>query len=323
MPFEIDEGERPRAAARPLDGGGGRGARAGPGGAPAAGRRRVRARRRRHRGARPHRRLAPARDSRRRLRAAGAGVAWLPGRPGPAGLHRPHPGRRADAARVRRRAAVRWSPAPCMASAARPCWRKESALDALGFVGVVTLGFGRGGGQPQAPAAAFRRAPRVRDGPDRRADRLADRLPDRGDRRLHRRAAAAAVRRRDLRRRPGHRVRAARARRAADRDHRRRPFGQRLRRRDRRDEAERRGRCPARHGHGPGRGAGAAAHPRARHRAAGAHGGRRRHGPRGRCAAVLVPRRHPVQPVRRARAGRDRAVRRSGSASSRRRCSRC
>ena len=38
----------------------------------------------------------------------------------------------------------------------------------------------------------------------RRADRLADRVPDRRDRRLHRCAAAAEVRRRDLRRRPRH-----------------------------------------------------------------------------------------------------------------------
>ena len=122
--------------------------------------------------------------------------------------------------------------------------------------------------EPAAPAVPVDRAARLRDGPHGRADRFADRLPDRRHRRLHRCPAAAQVRRRDLRRGSRDGLRAARARRAADGDHRGRPLGQRFRRGDRRHEAERGGRCAACDRHGPHRGAGAAAHPRARHRAA-------------------------------------------------------
>ena len=59
--------------------------------------------------------------------------------------------------------------------------------------------------------------------------------------------AAARPRRRHLCRRPGHHRRAARAGRAADGDHRRRPLRQRLRRGDRLDEAQPGGRCADRH----------------------------------------------------------------------------
>ena len=122
------------------------------------------------------------------------------------------------------------------------------------------------------------RAPRLRDRLPGRAGRRHDRVPDHRDFRLHRRAAVAAVRRRDLHRRHrGHR-RAARARRAADGDHGRRPHRQRLRGRARRDETERRGRCARVDGRQPVRGAGAAAHPGAGDRAAAAHRRRRLHG---------------------------------------------
>ncbi len=115
---------------------------------------------------------------------------------------------------------------------------KEAALDFLGFIGVVTASLGRIFGSLRRLRLAVHRAARLRNRPDRRADRRADRFPDQRDRRLHRRPAAAEIRRRDFRRRSRDGRRTARAGCAPDRDHRCGPIGQRIRRRDRRDEAE-------------------------------------------------------------------------------------
>ena len=71
-----------------------------------------------------------------------------------------------------------------------------------------------------------------------------------------------AVRRRDFLDQPGRADRLARARRADDRDHGRRPVGQRVRRADRHDEARRGNRRDAHDRRLADRGAGAAAHPR-------------------------------------------------------------
>ena len=101
--------------------------------------------------------------------------------------------------------------------------------------------------------------------------------------------AAARVRRGHLRRGPGDHRRAARAGRAADRDHRRRPLGQRLRRRDRLDAAQRGGRRADRHRRRSLRGAGRAARHRTGDRAAAAdHRRRRRRHSRRRAAVPLL-----------------------------------
>ncbi len=121
----------------------------------------------------------------------------------------------------------------------------------------------------------LRRAPCIRHRHHRDAHRRAHRVPDQRDHRLHERPAAAALRRGDLRRGPGHDRSAARAGGAADRDHRGRPLGQRVRRRDRRHAAQRGGGCARGHRCRSLRGAGRAAHPRAGDRPAAADADRR------------------------------------------------
>ena len=155
-------------------------------------------------------------------------------------------------------------------SAAVPCCRRTRRATRSASSGASPSRRLRSLRSAASPAAALDRAARLRDRHPGDPDRVADRIPDQRDRRVSRRAAAAAVRRGDLHRRSGRDRGAARDGRAAHGDHRRRPLGQRLRRRDRRHAPERRDRRAAVDGRRLLRSAGPAAADRAGDRVAAA-----------------------------------------------------
>ena len=174
---------------------------------------------------------------------------------------------------------------------------RDVAAGLLSFFGLLWLSIARSMLKPARIRFVSVVSHMERTGLDAHADRRPLELPHRRGDRLSGGGPAEKIRRRGLRRQPPRHLDLARDGHSTDRDHRGRPLGQRVHRRDRHHEGERGGRRDDHARPRSHRGAGDAAHARARVDPAAAHFLRRHHGPRRRLPHGHLHARSHCRPV--------------------------